>query len=138
MFDSTLIMNSMAYDLRCETFRFAWRNIRFVFLLFGLGRSQNEMKPKRAAFGWNRHREARSAAAIQTPWGADDSWIASLTLAITLARSWTPGQTHGLPKKLRKSAAKPMKSLWRVNLCAGASALVQGSLRSAKVVVQTF
>jgi transposase len=42
---------------------------------------------------------------------------------------------HGLescsPKKLRKSAAKPMKSLPGVNLCAGASALVQGSLPSA-------
>jgi len=49
-------MKSMTYDLRCETFRFVSRNIRFVFPAFGLGRGQNA-----------RHREARSVVAIQTP-----------------------------------------------------------------------
>jgi hypothetical protein len=29
-------MISMGYDLRCETFHFAWRKIRFVFAGFGL------------------------------------------------------------------------------------------------------
>ena len=47
----------MTYDLRCEMFRFAWRNIRFVFPAFWADRGQNEMKPERAVFGWNRHRE---------------------------------------------------------------------------------
>jgi hypothetical protein len=60
-------MNSMTYDLRCETFRFAWRNIRFVFPAFWAWSRPKRNETKRAAFGWNRHREARSAAAIQTP-----------------------------------------------------------------------
>jgi hypothetical protein len=57
MTDSALVMTSMTYDLRCEMFRFAWRNIRFVFPAFWADRGQNEMKPERAVFGWNRHRE---------------------------------------------------------------------------------
>jgi hypothetical protein len=36
------------------------------------------------AFGWNRHREERSDVAIQGRRAPDDSWIASLTLAMTI------------------------------------------------------
>jgi hypothetical protein len=34
----------MGYDLRCETFHFAWRKIRFVFAGFGLVDAGNEMR----------------------------------------------------------------------------------------------
>src|SRR5271154_6648480 len=42
MTDSAPIMISMTYDPRCETPRFAWRNICFVFADFGPRR-----RPKR-------------------------------------------------------------------------------------------
>jgi hypothetical protein len=37
-------MISMGYDLRSETFHFAWRKIRFVFAGFGLVGAGNEMR----------------------------------------------------------------------------------------------
>ena len=87
-------------------------HVSFVSPAFWAWSKPNEMKPKRAAFGGKRHREAQSAAAIQTPSGV----LGPL------------GAVPRAPKKLRKSAAKSMKSLARVNLCASAAALAQGSL----------
>jgi hypothetical protein len=46
-------MISMGYDLRCETFHFALRKIRFVFAGFGLVDAGNEMG------GWSRRSASR-------------------------------------------------------------------------------
>jgi hypothetical protein len=37
-------MISITYDQRCEAFRFAWRNIRFVFAVFAGVEARNEME----------------------------------------------------------------------------------------------
>src|ERR1700722_3314082 len=83
-------MISTGYDLRCETFHFAWRKICFVFAGFGLVDGGNEMGRGVVA---RRHSECR--------------------------RLGSCGR-----KKLRKRAAKPMKSLARVNLRAGSAVVV--------------
>jgi hypothetical protein len=63
--DSALIMISTTYDLRCETFRFASRKIRFVFAVFGPVQARNETAGRAASSRSDRHREERSDAAIQ-------------------------------------------------------------------------
>jgi hypothetical protein len=49
-------MISRTYDMPCETFRFAWRNERFVLAVFGFVQAQNEAAAARprptGASGW--------------------------------------------------------------------------------------
>ena len=59
-------MISMAYDPCRETVRFVWRKIRFVFAVLDLVEVQNEMGTESSTVEWNRHREERSDAAIQS------------------------------------------------------------------------
>jgi hypothetical protein len=83
-------MISTTYDLRCETFYFAWRKIRFVSAGFGLV-------------------DAGTKWAVVSSLGITQN-VGDLEVAVG--------------KKLRKRAAKSMKSLARVNLCAGSTGAV--------------
>jgi len=105
------IMISMTYDPRRETARFAMRNIRFVFVCFGL----------------RRRRKAKRASRVRV---LGEPRIAGRSVIAPKARKSRSGSRSIHPiatgleaaarKKLRKRAAKPMKSLARVNLCADA------------------
>ena len=88
--DSAIVMISMGYDLRCETFVSLSERFVSFFAGFGLVDARNEMGRGVVA---RHHSECR--------------------------RLGSCGR-----KKLRKRAAKPMKSLARVNLCAGSTVVV--------------
>jgi hypothetical protein len=86
MTDSAPVTIPTTYGPACETFRFAWRNERFVLTVFRL-----RPGPK------------RNGPAGRPP-------------------SSDLGEVEAcLPKKLRESAPKIMKSLSRVTLCAWAA-----------------
>src|ERR1700733_13970314 len=89
----------MTYAPRGETIRFVWRNIRFAFAGFGLHR------------GAKRNGQGRGPR-VQgvSDRGPLSARCAGPPIAIRLKVA--------ARKKLRKGAAKPMKSLVRVNLCA--------------------
>src|ERR1700677_3714629 len=118
MTDSTYGMISMTYDMHCETFRFAWRKIRFVFPLFGLGRGQNEMKGKASCL-----KERCPASRLRRRSGIDQGLRRLSPWSVLRGRFATPqnevfGRRAKRAKELRKSAANRLKSLAYVNLCA--------------------
>jgi hypothetical protein len=82
MTDSAPIMIPTTYDPACETFRFAWRNERFVLAVF-----------------WLRPGSKRNGP-VGRPSSSDRGEVEAC-----------------VPKKLRESAPKIMKSLSRVTLC---------------------
>ncbi len=97
-------MISMTCDPRRETVRFVWRNNSFRFRCFWLRR-----RPKR-----NGHRRLRRP----------DRDLGKPAQAGRRGPALVGADEGGLEvpsrKKLRKGAVKPLKSLARANLCAGA------------------
>ena len=116
--DSAVIMISMTYAPRGETIHFAWRNIRFAFAGFGCIAVRNEM--------------GRVAVPeLKAPRIVGRSVLAAKVRSL---RSESRAGPHiairlkvAARKKLRKGAAKPMKSLVRVNLCARGLPMVSTS-----------
>ena len=129
MTDSAPIMISMTYYQRCETLRFAKRKIRFVFAVLGLveARKRNEAKPR----GRLTPQGAMRIAADHSPGLEGGSRrrpggvVAVAPQAERLSRPLRGASERGLSSttyrrpKLRKTAVNRLKSLARVNLCAG-------------------
>src|SRR3984957_3659569 len=106
MVDSALVMISKTYDQRCETAHFAMRTCVSFLPVLGLIGARNETDEARGSLGSDRGR-LRHRAGIDGP---------DRQSRRPLDRDRLGGRR---PKKLRKRAVKPMKSLARVNLCAG-------------------
>jgi hypothetical protein len=112
-------MISMTYDQRRETFRFVSRKIRFVFAVFGPPRARNETKGNTSC----PQGAARSIASRRR--GKTGTGFRHLELWSVLRGRFAAPQNEVFGarpkerKKLRKGAVKPLKSLARVNLCAG-------------------
>ena len=97
-------MISMTCDPRRETVRFVWRNATFRFRGF-----------------WLRRRPKRNGPAAS---GVQIATLESLPELVEGTLRWwartRAGWKFQAAKKLRKGAVKPLKSLARANLCAGA------------------
>jgi hypothetical protein len=109
--DSALLMISMSYTQDCETVRFAWRKIRFVFAAFGLRRRRKRNGQVGVRVLGEPQITGRSVIAPE----ARKSRSGSRSI-----HRMATGLEAAARKKLRRRAAKVMKSLARVNLCADA------------------
>jgi hypothetical protein len=106
MTDSALIMISTTYNPHCETFRFAWRKIGFVFTIFGPRRGpKRSQAPEglvrlRARCGIASRREATKRLWRPSPRG---SGIALPRLKLRFATA----------SERKKSCAKAQLSRWK-------------------------
>jgi hypothetical protein len=117
--DSALTMISMTYAPRGETIRFVLRNIRFASPVLGYIAVRNEMERVAVAELRASQIVGRSVLALK---------VRSLRSESRTGRHIAIRLKVAGRKKLRKRAAKPMKSLARVNLCASSLPTVSTSL----------
>jgi hypothetical protein len=101
-------MISMASDQHCEMFRFASRKTRFVSAAFGPIQGANETK------GRARAEERRRAPRLEGR--SRRRLLDRPSRPLRGASDEVFGMETEGAKKLRKSAANPLKSLARVNL----------------------
>src|SRR5262249_139079 len=107
---SVFVMISMSYRRQCEALHFASRNIRWFFAVLGLLARETKRRGEPHA-----SRSGARRCISRAPFG---KLRAGFRFAPRNEAFETAAESA---KKLRESALKPMKSLARVNLCAGAA-----------------